>query len=161
MRWTLLVFAGLFAGLFATPSMAGEARHTPSPTFFALSVADLDASVAWYAKMLDLKANPVHDADGVRITLMTGERLVVELIEHKEAQGAGDDEDTTRRYLRHGLFKVGYYVDDLDAEVERLGEHGARFRGRVVTDELLRARTILVLDPEGNIVQLFERLEDA
>ena len=45
-------------------------------------------------------------------------------------------------------------VDDLDAEVERLRAGGASFRNEIV--EGVGGRQILVDDPAGNCVELFE-----
>ena len=45
-------------------------------------------------------------------------------------------------------------VDDLDATVDRLRREGARFRGELV--EGAGGRQILVEDPSGNPVELFE-----
>jgi predicted enzyme related to lactoylglutathione lyase len=45
-------------------------------------------------------------------------------------------------------------VDDLPAEVARLDELGARFRGDVV--EGRGGRQILLEDPAGNPIELFE-----
>jgi predicted enzyme related to lactoylglutathione lyase len=45
-------------------------------------------------------------------------------------------------------------VDDLEAIVARLREHGARFRNEIVTG--VGGRQILVEDPSGNPVELFE-----
>jgi predicted enzyme related to lactoylglutathione lyase len=45
-------------------------------------------------------------------------------------------------------------VADLDATVERLAAHGARFRGGIV--EGPGGRQILIEDPAGNPVELFQ-----
>jgi predicted enzyme related to lactoylglutathione lyase len=45
-------------------------------------------------------------------------------------------------------------VDDLDATVARLRERGARFRNEIV--EGVGGRQILVEDPAGNPVELFQ-----
>ena len=46
-------------------------------------------------------------------------------------------------------------TDDLDALIERLSASGARFRNEVVTGP--GGRQILVEDPSGNVVELFQR----
>jgi len=46
-------------------------------------------------------------------------------------------------------------TDDLDALIERLGASGARFRNEVVIGP--GGRQILVEDPSGNMVELFQR----
>jgi len=45
-------------------------------------------------------------------------------------------------------------VDDLEATVGRLREHGARFRNEIVTG--VGGKQILVEDPAGNPIELFQ-----
>ncbi len=49
-------------------------------------------------------------------------------------------------------------VDDLDAIVANLREHGARFRNDVVSG--VGGRQILVEDPSGNPIELFEPVRE-
>src|SRR5690242_11651579 len=53
-----------------------------------------------------------------------------------------------------GWNRFALEVADLDAEVDRLRRGGARFRGEVVTG--VGGRQVLVEDPAGNPVELFE-----
>ena len=53
-----------------------------------------------------------------------------------------------------GWSRFQLVTEDLDAEVERLGGAGATFRGSVA--EGAGGRQILVEDPSGNPVELFE-----
>ena len=53
-----------------------------------------------------------------------------------------------------GWNRLHFVVDDIDAEVARLRERGARFRNDVI--EGPGGKQILVLDPSGNVVELFE-----
>jgi catechol 2,3-dioxygenase-like lactoylglutathione lyase family enzyme len=53
-----------------------------------------------------------------------------------------------------GWNRFSLQVDDLDAEVARLTAAGARFRNEVVTG--VGGRQVLVEDPSGNPVELFE-----
>jgi predicted enzyme related to lactoylglutathione lyase len=53
-----------------------------------------------------------------------------------------------------GWNRIQVEVDDLPSEVERLGKLGARFRGETV--EGRGGRQILLEDPAGNPVELFE-----
>jgi predicted enzyme related to lactoylglutathione lyase len=52
------------------------------------------------------------------------------------------------------MVSVRYMVDDLDAEVARLRDAGARFRNDIV--EGPGGRQVLLQDPSGNVVELFE-----
>jgi catechol 2,3-dioxygenase-like lactoylglutathione lyase family enzyme len=55
-----------------------------------------------------------------------------------------------------GWNRIMLEVDDLAAEVERLRAAGARFRNEIVTGR--GVRQILLEDPAGNPVELFEPL---
>ncbi|SMD31998.1 Glyoxalase/Bleomycin resistance protein/Dioxygenase superfamily protein [Reichenbachiella faecimaris] len=56
-----------------------------------------------------------------------------------------------------GLFKFGFQVDQFDAWIEYLEGQQVQFNGRVVTDDLTNKRMVVILDPDGNRVQLFEK----
>ena len=53
-----------------------------------------------------------------------------------------------------GWNRIHFIVDDLDAEVARLRDAGARFRNDII--EGPGGRQILLLDPSGNVVELFQ-----
>ena len=53
-----------------------------------------------------------------------------------------------------GWNRIHFIVDDLAAEVGRLRESGATFRNDVV--EGPGGKQILLLDPSGNVVELFQ-----
>jgi Glyoxalase/Bleomycin resistance protein/Dioxygenase superfamily len=138
------------------PVAAAEAA---APVFFALSVKDLDASVKWYSETLQLTPTRLPPTPQAKAAILQGGGLIVELVEHSEAFDLETRlPELQKRYLAHGLFKVGFFVSDLDATVKRLKSRGAAFRGELFTDEILGARSILLLDNSQNVIQLFERL---
>jgi predicted enzyme related to lactoylglutathione lyase len=53
-----------------------------------------------------------------------------------------------------GWNRIHFIVDDLDAEVSRLRDAGGEFRNDIV--EGPGGRQILLVDPSGNFVELFE-----
>jgi catechol 2,3-dioxygenase-like lactoylglutathione lyase family enzyme len=53
-----------------------------------------------------------------------------------------------------GWNRIHFVVDDLDAEVARLREAGARFRNEVVTGP--GGSQILLQDPSDNLVEIFQ-----
>lgn len=53
-----------------------------------------------------------------------------------------------------GRNRIHLVVPDLDAEIARLAEAGVRFRGEVVAGP--GGRQILLADPAGNLVELFQ-----
>ena len=53
-----------------------------------------------------------------------------------------------------GWNRIHLWVDDIDAEVARLRDAGARFRNDIV--EGPGGKQILLQDPSGNVVELFQ-----
>ena len=53
-----------------------------------------------------------------------------------------------------GWNRIHFIVDDIEAEVARLRDVGARFRNDIVTGP--GGKQILVLDPAGNVIELFQ-----
>ena len=53
-----------------------------------------------------------------------------------------------------GWNRIHLVVDDIDAEVARLRAAGARFRNDVLTGP--GGKQILLVDPSGNVVELFQ-----
>ena len=53
-----------------------------------------------------------------------------------------------------GWNRIHFIVDDLEAEVARLRDKGATFRNEIVSGP--GGKQILLLDPSGNVVELFE-----
>jgi predicted enzyme related to lactoylglutathione lyase len=53
-----------------------------------------------------------------------------------------------------GWNRIHFVVDDIDREVDRLKGAGATFRNDIVTGP--GGKQILLEDPSGNVVELFE-----
>ena len=53
-----------------------------------------------------------------------------------------------------GWNRIHLVVDDIEAEVARLREQGARFRNDVISGP--GGKQILLEDPSGNVVELFQ-----
>ena len=66
----------------------------------------------------------------------------------------------TRRHRVHGIFKIGMASRDLDRTRERLERLGVPLRGGVVTEPDASMRSLQVEDPDGNLIQVFEPLDE-
>lgn len=120
-------------------------------SFIAVQVRDVDEAARWYADVLGLRPLKRLDDDQGRfaIRLLARGGLVVELIDMPTTVEAPEPRV-------FGLFKAGFYVDDVDAAHARMVRHGVDADEQVFTDETLAARSFLLRDPEGNRLQVFQ-----
>lgn len=110
-------------------------------------VDDVQAAVDFYTKHLGftLLSNPAPAfADVVRGPL----RL---LLSGPASSGA---RATPEEHSAPGRNRIHLVLDDLDGEVDRLRAAGLSFRSEVVSGP--GGRQVLVADPAGNLVELFE-----
>jgi catechol 2,3-dioxygenase-like lactoylglutathione lyase family enzyme len=119
--------------------------------FFAVSVADIEASTRWYAEKLGMRVTLHLPKDGkASVTVLEGGRLTVELIQHDDATPAGRAPELVR-----GIFKSGIVVDDLEVVLAQLKARGVPIafgpfpaRGNIRSNLIIR-------DNEGNLIQFF------
>lgn len=112
-------------------------------------VDDVESAVAFYTKVLDfevLTSFAPAFADVARGNL----RLLLS----GPTSSAGRPMKDGTRPQPGGWNRIHLIVDDIDAEVARLRDAGARFRNDVL--EGPGGKQILLQDPAGNVVELFQ-----
>ena len=112
-------------------------RHSTSAigAFFALSVADIDASVKWYSETLEMKVTMREpNTNGAAVAVLEGDGLIVELIQHDSARPLTTAAPAAKEPLYiHGIFKVGVIVSDFEKTLAN----------------------VIVRDNAGNLIQFF------
>jgi catechol 2,3-dioxygenase-like lactoylglutathione lyase family enzyme len=116
-------------------------------------VTDVGAALGFYTRLLGFTVK-MHVPPSFAI-LLRGELQLMLSAPGGPGGGAQPVADG-RRPEPGGWNRIQLQVDDLISEVDRLREAGARFRNEIVTGT--GARQILVEDPSGNPVELFEKL---
>ena len=111
-------------------------------------VDDVNAAVAFYRDQLGFDVE-MHAAPGFA-ALSSGDLRL--FLNAPGAGGAGQAGGSQPRSGGWNRFQLS--VDDLESAVGRLRGQGARFRGDIV--EGRGGRQILLEDPSGNPVELFE-----
>jgi catechol 2,3-dioxygenase-like lactoylglutathione lyase family enzyme len=112
-------------------------------------VDDVEAAIAWYTKHLGFtllsSAAPAF-ADVKRGSL----RLLLS----GPTSSAGRPMPDGERPKAGGWNRIHLIVEDIAAEVARLRAAGAQFRNDIVTGP--GGSQVLLLDPSGNLVELFQ-----
>jgi catechol 2,3-dioxygenase-like lactoylglutathione lyase family enzyme len=114
-------------------------------------VDDVDAAIEFYTGHLGFEV-AMHPAPGFA-ALSRGElRLLLNAT--GGPGGATRPMPDGRKPEPGGWNRIQLQADDLDGEVETLRAAGLRFRNDIVTG--MGGRQILLEDPSGNLVELFE-----
>jgi catechol 2,3-dioxygenase-like lactoylglutathione lyase family enzyme len=113
-------------------------------------VDDVGAAIAFYTKHLDFHVD-LHPAPGFASLSRGNLRL---LLNAPGAGGAGQAMPDGRKPAPGGWNRIQLEVKDLAAKVEILRKAGAHFRNDIVVGN--GGKQILLDDPSGNCVELFE-----
>jgi len=114
-------------------------------------VHDVDAAIAFYTDHLGFRVD-MHPAPGFAMISRGDLRLLLNT--PGGGGGAGQSMPDGRRPEPGGWNRIQIEVDDLAGLVETLRKGGARFRNEIVVGN--GGKQILVDDPSGNAVELFE-----
>jgi catechol 2,3-dioxygenase-like lactoylglutathione lyase family enzyme len=112
-------------------------------------VDDVEAAIEWYTKHLgfSLLSNQAPAFADVK-------RGPLRLLLSGPTSSAGRPMPDGERPRPGGWNRIHLIVDDLPAEVARLSAAGVRFRNDIVTGP--GGSQILLTDPSGNFVELFQ-----
>ena len=113
-------------------------------------VDDVAAAIPFYTGLLGFKLD-MHPAPGFA-RLSRGDLQL--LLNRPGAGGAGQAMPAGQHPAPGGWNRIQIEVEDLEATVEKLKGAGARFRNDIVTGN--GGKQILVEDPSGNAVELFQ-----
>jgi catechol 2,3-dioxygenase-like lactoylglutathione lyase family enzyme len=112
-------------------------------------VDDVDTAIDFYTKYLDFELRTSAAPAFADIT-----RGNLRLLLSGPASSAGRPMPDGTKPGPGGWNRIHLLVDDIDAEVARLREAGLSFRNDIVTGP--GGSQILLEDPSGNVVELFQ-----
>jgi catechol 2,3-dioxygenase-like lactoylglutathione lyase family enzyme len=114
-------------------------------------VDDVDAAVDFYTSQFQFE---VAMRPGPGFAMLRRDELRLLLNSPGGGGGAGQSLSDGSRPEPGGWNRIQLLVDDLDVTVDGLRNAGVEFRGDVITGR--GGRQALVLDPAGNLVELFQ-----
>ena len=175
------LFTGRLTGKDASGSVVSDARFThlfveragrwqciagqstPFPvapprrgSFFAISARDAAATAAWYRDRLGfetLREGAAPDGQ-TRFALLKRRDDLIEIVQ-RTAAAAPPAAAARDRSSELGLFKVGFWVEDLAGLAAALEARATTFSHGIVTPPGATYQTFAVTDPDGNVVQFF------
>jgi catechol 2,3-dioxygenase-like lactoylglutathione lyase family enzyme len=114
-------------------------------------VDDIDAAIRFYTEQLGFTVT-MHPGPGFALVCRGGLRLLLSV--PAGGGGAGRDMPDGRRPEPGGWNRIQLEVEDLSRTVTTLKQGGAIFRNDIVAGN--GGRQILLEDPAGNPIELFE-----
>ena len=114
-------------------------------------VDDVDASIAFYQRQLDFTVE-MHPGPGFAMLARDDLRLAINAV--GGTGGASQAMPDGREPTPGGWNRIQLHVDDIESLVERLRAAQVPFRNDIVKG--MGGKQILVDDPSGNCVELFE-----
>ena len=115
-------------------------------------VDDVDEAIGFYTEHFGFESG--HNASPAFAEVLKGN---LRLLLAGPASSAGRPMPDGRKPEPGGWNRIHFVVDDIDAEVERLRGEGVGFRNDIVTGP--GGRQILVDDPSGNPIEIFQPAE--
>jgi catechol 2,3-dioxygenase-like lactoylglutathione lyase family enzyme len=112
-------------------------------------VDDVEVAIAWYTKHLGFSVVANHAPAFARVA-----RGSLHLLLSGPTSSAGRPMPDGETPKPGGWNRIHILVDDLSTEVIRLRANGVRFRNDIVTGP--GGSQILITDPSGNFVELFQ-----
>lgn len=112
-------------------------------------VDDVEAAVAWYTTHLGFSV-----LSSFAPAFADVQRGALRLLLSGPTSSAGRPMPDGEKPGPGGWNRIHLIVDDLNAEVERLRRAGVTFRNDIVTGP--GGAQILLIDPSGNVVELFQ-----
>ncbi|MEP1601213.1 VOC family protein [Ekhidna sp.] len=129
--------------------------------FTAVIVENMDTSIVWYSKILGFevlnKIDMMEERGFKQSNLKKGETLL-ELIELSRAvnpQEAIPDYNSKTRL--QGFFKIGFRVINFQSWMDHFNNSKIDFYGGIVNDPISGKQMVIITDPDGNRIQIFEK----
>ena len=148
-----------FVLLWMQQVVYGQGAPEYQPYFSALVVKDFNTSVAWYQSVFGLKGKTeVNDPNqAYKIRILESSNYLLEILELKGSLKRdellkGKPNGTELQ----GHFKIGFGISHVDEWLKHLKSLDIEVP-QVWTDSATGKKNFIIKDPDGNLVQFFER----
>lgn len=133
---------------------SSEAVSSPRLELVAISVSDIDASLAWYQTLFPLELAQRNEYDGgIVVAFLEGAELRIELVKLANSIPFSPP-DTNNPATRQGVGKLTFVVSDLSAYATRAKNMQANVLFALHRSESDGRCYLTLADPDNNWVQL-------
>jgi catechol 2,3-dioxygenase-like lactoylglutathione lyase family enzyme len=143
-------FARGLRGIGDRPKLALQPKERAMTACFRYIVNDVDAAIDFYTAHLGFKVE-MHPAPAFA-EISRGDMHLY--LSQPSGRGGGGASHDGEQQKPGGWNRIHLTVDDLDSTIARLESAGAGFRGEAVQG--VAGKQILLQDPSGNLIELFE-----
>lgn len=148
---------GIFIGcaLFACKQEEAESDYG----FSAVVVSDFDRSVDWFIDVLDFELinKNVIPERGLKQANLKFNQMRLEIIALESSISPTSLlPDEGQRVMFQGLFKTGYSIRNFDEKIIQWEGKKIISKDQVVRDPETNKQMVILRDPDGNRIQIFE-----
>jgi len=152
MKVPVILSGALFVGAVALAQGGFPAHPEPTTAVVRYQVADAKRSLEFYTHNLGFKSQQEAAASNSPIAIVARGNLNL-LLSGPGTSGARPMPDG-KKQSPGGWNRIVLYVDNLNAEIEKLRKAGVHFRNKVEAGP--GGSQILIEDPDGNPIELHE-----
>ena len=132
------------------------------PYLLGISVGDLERSARWYVENLGFRveSGPVRPRPRAGFAVLERDGFRLELIEMADSLPRSVAAPVRGSAVSlQGVFKLAFLVDEVDEAHAALRARGVRIRMAPADSPETGMRFCLIEDPDGNVIQLYARIE--
>ena len=134
------------------------------PYRLGIIVNDLELSTSWYTETfnVDVYEKFSYPKDDVRVHLLKNDELEFELVERKTSFSIFEllpNYDNRERPVE-GFYKASFEVENIQVLYDKLLQEEAEIYFPLTTDDELGIKTFIIKDPDKNLLQFVEIIEE-
>jgi lactoylglutathione lyase len=134
-------------------------QPTPRFSMVAINAADMNKSVDFYTRLLGMKEQRRYSASEVNLGFPGSEPTLLIVGPRPPRPDSGAPANAASRPApQYGGTRFGIWVSDLEALVKKLDAAGVTIRRQPLKEAANGIVVSTVLDPDGNVIELTERL---